>query len=274
MAKRINLEDRRKVKALLYGLPGAGKTRLACSAALVGAMSPVLYLHASGNPESIIEYENYPDMIEVEDLEDVNAPYAWLHMGQPLDHPFPKMFGLDHGGENPYKTVIVDQITDIQEIAFRKLLRQGQVSERLPGSFFRKREWDDYNKVLYQGMEFAELFYGLNMHVIMCAWEKAIDKDKYPGSAAIMPMLEGRGTVGVPGKANLVGRIQPVQMVNPGLLEAVNKDLDRRGYESIEHNIVFWRSNKQYLAKNQLSQALGSYMADPTMGEIWELLNQ
>lgn len=276
MAKLIDLDERRKIKALIYGSPGAGKTRLACSSCLVPEMSPVLYLHASGNPESIVSFRNqegftaFPDMIEIEELHDVNAPYDWLYRGQPTNHPFPKHFGLEYGGDNPYKTVIVDQITDIQEIAFRKLLRQG---DRQPGSFARKREWDDYNKVLYQSMEFADLFYGLKMHVILCAWEKAIDKDKYPGSPAIVPMMEGKAQVGVPGKANLVGRIQPVEAISRTLLGQIVKDLDQRGYMPPEHNVVFWRSNRQYLAKNQLSQKIGSYMPDPTMEEIFELLH-
>lgn len=274
MAKLINLADRRKIKALIYGNPGSGKTRLACSAALVPELSPVLYLHASGNPESIADYDSYPDMIEVEELTDVNAPYHFLASGQPKDHPFRRQFDLQHWeGNNPYKTVIVDQVSDIQQIAFRKLLRVGQPETRLPGTFFNKREWEHYNKVLYQNIEFADLFYGLPIHVIMCAWEQTVDRDKYPGEVNVLPMLEGKGVKAVPGKANLVGRIQGVQSINISLLEAVNKDLDRRGYQEAEWNVVFWRSNRTYLAKNQLSQKLGSYMADPTMEEIWDLLN-
>ena len=247
------------MKILLYGDPGSTKTRTSGSAALVEEMSPVLYLDASGNPESLWDYPNKPDVISMEDLKDFNAPYDWLLRGQPIDHPFRQHFELEHGGDDPYKTLIIDQLTDVQRLSFKKVLHADKI---LPGDVPQKREWEHYNKVLYQMANFAKMYYSLPMHVIMTCLEER-KTDQTGAEIGINLHLEGKSAEVIPSYALLVGR-----MVSPLTLGTLFlKQLEKDGYGTPKHSVMILKPSKKFIAKNQYGN-LPDYVCDPMMDLI------
>lgn len=258
MARRVQLKEEVFLRALFYGDPGSTKTRTTGSAALDERLSPVLYLNASGNPISIRDYEKQPDIVDMEKLPDFNAPYDWLVGGQKPDHVFPKTMGLERA---PYKTVIIDQLTDVQRMAFRVVLGAQSVG---PGDFPVKREWAHYNKVLYQMTNFAKLYFSLPMHVIMTALETAKTNEE-TGSVKYMPSLEGTSIHEVPGYALLVGRLVPAQTMRPALYKAVVKANDD---VEPDYSVVFFKPSSRFLAKNQYGNELGDFLVDPSMTDI------
>lgn len=258
MARKIELEQEVLLRALFYGDPGSTKTRTACSAALDDRMYPVLYLNASGNPVSIRDYERKPDIIDMEKLPDFNAPYDWLVKGQDPDHVFPQTFELENV---PYKTVIIDQLTDVQRMAFKVVLGADGVG---PGSFPVKREWGHYNKVLYQMTNFAKLYFALPMHVIMTALETAKTNEE-TGSIKYMPSLEGSSIHEVPAYSLMVGRLVPAASIGLALYKAITKAND--GVEP-DYSVMFLKPSGRFLAKNQYGGELGDFLVDPTMTEI------
>jgi AAA domain len=93
-----------KLKLLVYGPPGVGKTTLAASASLVPEMSPVLFVSLEGGTLAISEnLEGFinPDNITVTEfngLKDLDKLLEWLET-------------TAHG----YKTVVFDSVSDMQE---------------------------------------------------------------------------------------------------------------------------------------------------------------
>lgn len=262
MAKKGVLENP-YLRFLVYGDGGTGKTRLACTACLDERLAPVLYLNASGNPESVRDYEEVPDVIDMEKLKDFNLPFDFIAKGQQLTHPLIEMFGLRYGGDNPYKTLIIDQLTDVQNLSFDSVLGTEDLA---PASFPRKREWEHYHKVLHQMNNFIKSYYSLPLHVVMVAWEKAIDKVANPDSPNVVPMLAGQTERTVVGFSLLVARMVATGSLSSNILKAVKQATGK----TPEHNLAFFSNKYQFLAKNQYGGTLPPYLPDTDLTAIYD----
>lgn len=260
MANVIRNLDVPYLKALIYGNAGAGKTRLVGTSALDDRMYPCLYLNYGGNPVSIRTYERLPLVIDITKLSDFNAIYDYLAKGQPKTHPVYTEIVEPSGIEEPFKCVIIDQLTDLQNFVFFQVAHPNGLP---PATIPKKRGFDEYNKVKYFCDNFTDLFYKLPLHVIFTAWEQSIDKDKYPDSCDVMPMFEGASRKSIAGRALLVGRIQPKQALPNALLSVL-----KRQKEEPEYNVIFFESKGNFLAKNQYGGTLPKYLCDPTMTQI------
>lgn len=264
MAELITNLNTPYLKALFYGNPGTTKTRTMCTATLDNRTYPTLYLNIGGNPESIKDYERLPLIINVSELKDFNAPYDFLVKGQLENHPFYKTYVKDSHITEPFKSVIVDCVTDVQNKGFIQV-QHGLTL--LPGTIPSKREWEHYNKILYFTTNFADRYYSLPMHVLMSAWEKSLDKERYPDSPNVVPMLEGDGRKILPGKALLVCRLMSKGSLQTHLLNALIK-------ANIEpkYSIGFFSDTKNFLAKNQYGGNLPAYLVDPTITQILDYI--
>ena len=244
--KRI--DDTRQVylRLLLYGAPGSTKTRTAATAALDERLSPVLWLDSGGNPTSFRTYRKQPDIFLIEELEDLNEPYELLTT-------------TDHG----YKTVVIDGITDIQRTAFNHVMS----FHGGPGDVPRKREWDHFNKVLQTMINMADLFFKLDMHVILTALEKRTE-DRLTGGVLYGPLLDGQSDQEVPGKALAVGR-----MVHTSRLTAMQRKSVSSPQQDAKDSIaaVFFKPTAQYHAKDQYGMN-EDFILDPTIGKILDLI--
>ena len=265
MAKKVNLTPTMggmssKMKILFYGWPGSGKTRTSATACLVPELSPVLWLDARGNPESIRNYPSQPHIIRVEQLEDFNDPFIWIYNGQPKDAKFAKDFGL--AGAAPFKTLVIDQLTDVQLMMFSK---KQNPQGTLPGNLANKREWDDYNTVLYTMWNFAKEYYSLAerglIHVIMTAQEISTEEGGAQRSAR--PYLEGKSSVMVASYASIVGRLMSGDQLPTNVKKKLPGVEDPLEVESI----AGFKRTQNFEAKDQYG-GLPDVMINPTLSKM------
>jgi len=263
--KRTNVDDYQYLKLLLYGEPGSGKTRASASAALDERTSPVLMLDSGGNPISIRSYAKKPDIVTCDELADFNQPYEWLAAGQPTNHVFCTTYKLNP----PYKTVIIDGVTEVQRMSFRLVTNNQRTG---PGTLPSTAELQHFNRVLGQMVAFARLYFALPMHVIVTSLERS-DKDEVTGAMMLKPLLWGQSSSEVAGYAFAVGR-----MVHRARLDGRIKQ-DAEAYrklgiveDSIDESttsVALWTPTGKYVAKDQYG-ALGPYMTDPTITKIFD----
>lgn len=245
---------------LAYGRAGSGKTWFVRSLCDIDATAPVLVLNASGNPLVMRYFNAKPDIIDITALPDFNWPFHFLENGQPFEHPLVKKFGLRFGGKTPYKTVVVDQISDVQEIAFNRIL--GTNKQKI-GDMPIKREWDHYNSVMRWADKFARRFFSLPMHVIFTALEQ-YREGGVQEAEGWHPALEGRARQNIPGAANMVCRIVQLGSVSPSVV----RDYKKKHREEPKHNIAFFVPHKRYDAKDQLTNGRLTELADLTMTKL------
>lgn len=264
MAKRIDIEESPYLRVLVYGKPGAGKTRFAGTSALDERTAPVLWLDASGNPESLRGYEKHPDVIRAEDLKDFNDPYRWIMKGQPEGDKFAQDFNLNP----PYKTLVIDHLTDVQRMSYRVVLNR---TNALPGEFNPPMEWSHHGQVLGQMLNFARSYFNIPMHVIMTAHEKRTT-DSAGNLLYIEPLLWGQSGSAIPGYARIVGRLVPganaLREDSPILNEM---DISRREIKAGVERILFVGQSARYSGKDQYG-VIDKYLFDPSVQQIVDRL--
>jgi hypothetical protein len=257
MARRVTIPDYPYLRLLFYGKPGSTKTRTAASASLDERTAPVLMLNAAGNPLSIRDYDPAPTIIDLEELADVNAPYDWIRGGQKENHPFCKKFEL----EPPYKTLIVDQLTDLQRMSFAHVTGSKNIG---PGDYPQRVQRQHFGSVLSQMVNFAKLYFSLPIHVIMTALEKTTVNDM-TGAVTYSPLLWGQSDTEVPGYSYVVARLVHRSQVSKNVLKIV-EDADKNTV-----SVAFFIPGGTFYAKDQYG-ALGTYMADPSIARMVDLI--
>ncbi len=264
---RRTIPQQEPLKILFYGIPGSTKTRTAASAALDPRTSPVLYLESGGNVISIRDYNPQPDVIHIDALEDFNPIYEWLTNGQP-ECKFQKDFELRTG----YKTLVIDQITDIQRMTMNKASgNMGTATS--PGTIPQTMQIQHFNSTLAHMVKFATLFYGLkDMHVIITCQERE-DKDEQTGLISYKPLLWGQSAGEVPGYAYLVSRLVHRARVNT---DSKMKLAIGEQPESVT-SVAFFMPSGKYVAKDQYGMhdedgGPLNYMIDPSIPKLLDAI--
>lgn len=259
--RQVNISsDRDYLRLLLYGRPGSGKTRTAATAALDPRMAPALMLDAAANPLSLRDYTDAPDIIRMDMLEDFNMPYDWIRRGQPKEHPLTKQFNL----RPPYKTIIIDQLTQWQRMFFAKAMNYADNPKYGPGDIVPKREWDHYNKVLYSMVNAVSLYCSLPVHVIMVAQES--NKDPSSTDGVVSMALEGQSAIEIGSYVYAIGRIVPRARVGDQIVKKIEEATKSNEKAAV---VVFWTTWGGYDAKDQYG-TLGQFMVNPTMTMVYD----
>lgn len=257
MARRVDLAQSQHLRVLLYGIPGSTKTRTAATAALDPRTAPALMLNAAGNPISIRDYDPPPDVVDIEQLRDVNAPYDWIVKGQPENHPFAKQFDLTP----PYKSLIVDQLTDVQRMSFALVTGNTTLA---PGNHPQRAGFKEFGSVLGQMVNFAKLYFSLPIHVIMTCLEQA-KTNEATGAITYSPLLWGQSNIEVPGYAYVVARLMHRSLLKKQALKMM-EDAD-----ASTTSVAFFVPSGTFLAKDQYG-ALGQWMVDPSIPKMVDLI--
>jgi hypothetical protein len=263
--KRMSREDLQVpyLKLMLYGQPGSGKTRTSGSAALDERSAPCLMLSSAGNPESIRNYDPLPDIIVMRELTDYNVWYEWLSMGQPADKKIVEQFDL----HPPYKTLVVDGMTEVQRFSFDVVIGNKDVG---PGDIPAPAQIQHFGRVLGQMVTFTRLFLALPMHVIVTSLERA-DKDDNTGGWEYKPLLWGQSAGEVPGYALAVARLVHRARIDYKMTKAITEAHTSGILEDVltqdTTTVALFKPSGKYVAKDQYG-SIGAFMLDPTVAKI------
>lgn len=145
-----------KVKAVIYGASGAGKTSFA------GGAKNAIFASAEGGLLSIADKN--PNYVDIRSLQDLNDLLAFLTKG-------------GHG----YETVIIDSITEINDIIKSEI-------EKKNGKQMQLQDWGNLQKKI---VTILRGYRDLDMNVLFIAQEKEGAKDENGASQKIVPNLNG-----------------------------------------------------------------------------------
>ena len=249
-----------KLKLLLYGQPGSGKTRTAATAAFDERMGNVLMLEAFGNPISIRDYPKKPDIITIEKMSDFNHPYQWITDGQDPNADFAKELDL----KPPYSTLIIDGLTEIQRFVTRRV---SGVEYTEPGDLATALTRQGFGQVLGTMLNWAVHFVRLDMNVILTSLE-ANQVNVDTGITHRHPLIWGQSGNEIAGYMFMVARLTN-DLVGARLLmqETVDPVTDETS------TVAFFKETPQYYAKDQYGITV-SHLTDPTIGKILDLIDQ
>ena len=254
--------DQHKLKMLLYGLPGSGKTWLAASAVDV---YNTLMLTAAGNPQSLRDWKEQPDTYVINELEDLNDFYSFFAQGQPKDAGMVERLKMSP----PYECLIIDGLTELQRFTLSEV---GGYDKLGPGKRGNQLQIQQFNPVLEHTIRMASLFFGLAdpgaaipVHVIITSleWNKLDLKSQ---TQSILPLIWGSANTEVAGYALAVGRIRQGSAVPKKIMRTVPE-------ATTDSPLVFWKPQPRVpLNKDQYGGRLGDYLADPTVKKIANLV--
>ncbi len=249
----IDVNELKKLKILIFGAPGAGKTTLASTILdHPEIFGKILWIDSAGNPEVLYGREVLPEVMRLEKYTDLKEPFLWMAAGAPEDHSFAKKYGFS--GE--YGTIVFDQLSDFPRIMWEEL--RGRNSW-MPGELPSKRTFNDYGHLLDAvNILGVGLSKGVNCHVFVFAWEEFDTED-----GKWWPHLEGKGRQSFPGHMNAVARLIRTKDLDPGLRDKYEK----QG----AYNLLLLESNNA-ATKNHYNKKNTKFLVDPTAKTIHDAL--
>lgn len=157
-----------KIKALIYGTTGSGKTYF------TGTAKKAIFASAEGGLLSIAD--KIPQFVEVKSLKDLTDLYSYL-------------LNEDHD----FETLVIDSITEVNEVIKFEI-------ERRTGHSMQLQDWGE---LAQQIRTLFRKFRDLPMNVILVALEQYItDEDKIQ---KIVPSLNGKSATEVTSYMDIVG---------------------------------------------------------------------
>lgn len=145
-----------KVKAVIYGASGSGKTTFA------GNAKKAIFASAEGGLLSIADKN--VDYVEIKSLQDLIEMRNYLSTQK-----------------HDFETVIIDSITEINDIIKLEI-------EKKTGKAMQLQDWGTLQKRI---VEVLRSFRDLDMNVLFIAQEKEASKDENGVSAKLVPNLNG-----------------------------------------------------------------------------------
>lgn len=172
------------VKVLIYGVPGAGKTYLAGSAADVPEMSPVLFIDMEGGTKTIRNLWPDVSVVRIRDRFDDKGRLkksAWQIL-QDVYEDLKK-------GVGKYKTIVIDSLSEAQKVSMYSVM--SGTTEKDPERDPDIPAMRDWGKSGEQMRRFVRAFRDLDCHVIFTALAND-NKDQMTGKVSVKPSLPGK----------------------------------------------------------------------------------
>ena len=177
----------RYVKMLVYGRPGVGKTVLGASAD-EGSTGRVIIGDCEGGTMSL--QDKYPD-VDVVRIRNYATDCA-------------ELYNVLSGGKTPYKTVVLDSITELQKLSMQGIM--SQIAQTKPDRDPDMPTIGEWGKNIEQIRKLVRYFRDLPMNLILCALEKEV-KNEVTGEILIKPAISGQLADEVAGFCDVVGRL-------------------------------------------------------------------
>lgn len=233
------------ISFLVYGEAGVGKTRLAASAVEVEDCGPVLLVDIEGGSSSAALYPGL-DVVRASDYVDFAKIYKWLRTEEAAK------------GRLPYKTVIIDSITEAQKLGMDHILKE--TAKKAKEEKDRDKDPDvpemsDYGRSRNQMTQMIRAYRNLGCTTIFTALEQ-VDLSR-PSQPKAKPLLFGKFADEVSGYLDIVLRMY--------------KREDKRGDKNVIRRVILSESTGDIIAKDR-SDKLPTIMPDPTFKEIYETI--
>jgi hypothetical protein len=146
------------LNVLVYGDSGAGKTLLSGGAAFVPELSPVLFIDVEGGTHTLSHFEDTADIDIVPDPAEERT-LRWTDIQ--------KLYNALYEGKHPYKTVVIDSLTEMQKLAMSTLLGSGD--KMTIDAVGNLPEYKDWNINTEQMRRMVRAFRDLPMNTIFTA---------------------------------------------------------------------------------------------------------
>ena len=159
------------VNLMVYGDPGIGKTYFAGQTCVYEDTSPAVFVDVEGGTMSI-RHLDPEHVIRVTDFKQLQQVYDVLF-----------------SGKHPYKTVVIDNLTEVQKLSMRTIMNQ--IVKEHPDRDVEVPSLREWGKSTEQVRRFVRAFRDLPMHVIFTAHSQEV-KDETTGAVSIKPSLPGK----------------------------------------------------------------------------------
>jgi hypothetical protein len=222
------------INMIVYGDPGVGKTRFCGSASLVEAMSPVLMLDWEGGTMSLDD--SYPDVEVVR-----------FHTWKQVDQAYGDLYN-----NNPYKTIIVDSLTEAQKFCMGEAMRE--VVEKNPNrdrDVASVREW---GKTGEQLRRFVRALRDMPCNTIFTTLQREVNDDEGK-LIKRYPALPGQLKLELAGHVDIVGYMYQKEVV-----DGPNRSMK---------TLMLCQAQEKVTAKDR-SGKLPQVMEEPTMLQVYE----
>lgn len=160
-------EHERYMAALLYGRSGTGKTALAST-----FPKPALLLDIRERGTDTVASVPDLDVLEVEKWEEIEEVYWFLQ-----------------SGKSKYRTVIIDQITQLQDLAMAKIKQDEGMD---PLDTMSKRDWGTLSGLTKQTLFNYRDLVDKKLNVVFIAHEREVDVDDTEGDNQLLPSIGPR----------------------------------------------------------------------------------
>ena len=191
-------EKFRYLNMLVHAPGGRGKTSLAATACRDPRTSPVLVLDMEGGAplRFVNEDPSKYTIRKVRSIEDINQIYEYLV-----------------AGKHPYKTVVLDSLTEIQKLGLYEFVYGRQPDKSFKGNIIEVKtaEIQHWGKSGSQMGMMCRYFRDLPMHVIFTTLTQRL-KDETTGKITITVALPGKQADEIPGIPDIVGYIDVVRI--------------------------------------------------------------
>lgn len=224
------------INLLVYGEPGVGKTRFAGSSVLVPEMEPVLFLDFEGGTLSLASDYQACRVVRAMSWDAVAKLYNDLY------------------DNNPYRTVVVDSLTEVQKFCMHEIMRDVvRKDDTRDPDIASLREWGKQGE---QMRRFVRALRDLPCNVIFTALNNET-RDERTGLVKMRPSLPGQM------KGEVAGYVD--------ILVYMYKKEIKMGTETTTKTLILTEGTERQLAKDR-SGRLPALMEAPTMQDIYNTI--